>query len=537
METTESETTTPTFTEATVIAEQNQHQQEDQRLQGPSSTVRENDVVILKFADGRQLFAQCHRKSKRGPDVGPLKISKTHYSTSCLIGLPYGTVLEVGRNKLEALPPTEDIIPTFAASDGDEEALSSNPSIDQARDNRHIHDNNTSQALDQKKLLEMRKTVADGSAIVKEIVANSATFSLKTDFSRAKYIQKKQLKYQPRCRITRCTAATICEALYVKDPKKYLTMRQDTLGQILSYANITAGAQVLVWESLWGLVTGAIAERMGGYGRIFSVYETDTPTHNEIVARFNLNFREQHTIKWVHSGDVFKGENGTDKEKGEQLLEDDLEAQERDLLEWPCPLQDHTIDYMRTFDSRKAQRDFLVKRSARFARKLTRHSPDEARALLHERKCDSLVIAVKKYDSAETVLALLHHLSPSCPFVVYSEFMEPLTAAFRAVQPYAINLRLSDTWAREYQVLPGRTHPKMDMSQSGGFLLTGIKLDETYGYNELDEDVITKIKEEGGSQRKRNRQGQKKARNAKKQIESGTEADKEPEAKRSRQDE
>ena len=159
--------------------------------------------------------------------------------------------------------------------------------------------------------------------------------------------------------------------------------------------------------------------------------------------------------------------------------------------------------YLGTFASKQKQRDFLAKRCARFARKLTRHSPDEARDMLRARKCDSLVIAVKKYDSAETLLALLHHLSPSCPFVVYSEFMEPLTAAFKAVQPHAINLRLSDTWAREYQVLPGRTHPKMDMSQSGGFLLTGIKLDEKYGHNELDEEVLLQIKEEVGGRRRR----------------------------------
>ena len=517
-----------------------QQQQQDQRLQGPSATVRENDVVILKFPDGRQLFAQCHRKNKRGPDVGPLKINKYHYTTASLIGLAYGTVLEVGRTKLQELPPTEDVIPSFAADDDnngdDDEALTTDtttPSIDQSRDNRHIQDDNTSQALDQTALLQMRQTVTDGSAIVKEIIANSATFALKTDFSQAKYIQKKQLKYQPRCRITRCTAATVCEALYVKDAKKFLNMRQDTLGQILSYANITAGAQVLVWESLWGLVTGAVAERMGGYGRIFSVYTTATPTHNEIVGRFNLNFWEQSTIKWVHSGDVFQPKERGGAKK-EEALEEDVEAQDRDAIKWPCTLQDHTFQYLTTFQSKQRQLEFLAKRSARFARKLTRDSPDEVKGWLHERKCDSLILALKKYDSAETLLALLHHLSPSCPFVVYSEFMEPLTAAFRAVQPYAVNLRLSDTWAREYQVLPGRTHPKMDMSQSGGFLLTGIKLDENYGHNELDKDVLMQIKEEGGCHRKKNRQNNRKARNARRQKESNTQDAKEPAAKRPR---
>ena len=33
---------------------------------------------------------------------------------------------------------------------------------------------------------------------------------------------------------------------------------------------------------------------------------------------------------------------------------------------------------------------------------------------------------------------------------------------------------LSDTWMREFQTLPGRFHPEMFMSTTGGFLLTGI---------------------------------------------------------------
>lgn len=508
---------------------------EDDRLQGPCATVRENDIVLLLFADGRQLFAQCLPRGKRGTLISQLKINKTHYLTSVLIGLHYGTVLEVDKKRLQILPPTEDIIPCFpttatgdetggtAASTGPLEA----PSNDQARDNRNIHDDNTSQALDQTKLQEMRMTATDGSEIVKTLIANSSSFAKKTDFAQAKYIHRKQLKYQQRCRLTRCTAATICEALYVKDAKKMMSLRQDSLGQILSYANIAAGAQVLVWESLWGLVTGAVAERLGGYGRVFSVYTTDTPTHNEFVGRFNLSFREQSSIKWVHSGDVFKEEPDAVEDD-----EEDTEAIDRDALEWPCPLQAHTRTWLRTLKSVKEQRDFLAKRSARFARKLTRHTPDEAKAWLHSRKCDSLVIAVKKYDSAETLLALLHHLSPSCPFVVYCEFLEPLTAAFRAVQPHAINLRLIDTWAREYQVLPGRTHPKMDMSQSGGFILTGIKLDEHHGHNELDEDLLVEIKQEIGGFRARHSKGRKKGK-AKRQDESRG-SEEEPSSKRPR---
>ena len=67
----------------------------------------------------------------------------------------------------------------------------------------------------------------------------------------------------------------------------------------------------------------------------------------------------------------------------------------------------------------------------------------------------------------------------------------------------AINLRLSDTWMREYQVLEGRTHPSMNMTQSGGFILTGTKLCPKTGQNELDEELLQKLRSQIGGRRGR----------------------------------
>lgn len=39
-----------------------------------------------------------------------------------------------------------------------------------------------------------------------------------------------------------------------------------------------------------------------------------------------------------------------------------------------------------------------------------------------------------------------------------------------------IDLQLNETWTRENQVLPGRTHPEMNMSACSGYLLSGIKI-------------------------------------------------------------
>ena len=39
-----------------------------------------------------------------------------------------------------------------------------------------------------------------------------------------------------------------------------------------------------------------------------------------------------------------------------------------------------------------------------------------------------------------------------------------------------VDLQLNETWTRENQVLPGRTHPEMNMSACSGYLLWGIKI-------------------------------------------------------------
>jgi tRNA (adenine58-N1)-methyltransferase non-catalytic subunit len=39
-----------------------------------------------------------------------------------------------------------------------------------------------------------------------------------------------------------------------------------------------------------------------------------------------------------------------------------------------------------------------------------------------------------------------------------------------------VMMRISETWMREYQVLPLRTHPQMKTSATGGYILNGIKV-------------------------------------------------------------
>ena len=81
------------------------------------STLRENDHFLLHFADNRQIFAQALPRWKAGTKTGfvPCKINKRTYWTHDLIGLPYGTVLEVGNERgLIPLKEGEDLIPNLS---------------------------------------------------------------------------------------------------------------------------------------------------------------------------------------------------------------------------------------------------------------------------------------------------------------------------------------------------------------------------------------------------------------------------------------
>ena len=90
---------------------------------------------------------------------------------------------------------------------------------------------------------------------------------------------------------------------------------------------------------------------------------------------------------------------------------------------------------------------------------------------------DSLII-VSEYDPEELLCALLSLLAPAGTFVVYSATIEPLSKCMLRLKEEgnSINLRLTSTWCREFQVLPNRTRPQNSMSGAGGYLLYGLKL-------------------------------------------------------------
>lgn len=70
----------------------------------------------------------------------------------------------------------------------------------------------------------------------------------------------------------RPTALALCQAYFTSTPVKTNYLRADTLALLLNLANVAAHARVLVVEACGGLITAAVAERLGGHGGVVSAW-------------------------------------------------------------------------------------------------------------------------------------------------------------------------------------------------------------------------------------------------------------------------
>ncbi|KAF1794516.1 tRNA (adenine(58)-N(1))-methyltransferase non-catalytic subunit TRM6 [Phytophthora cactorum] len=412
--------------------------------------IYEGDTVICQTSDGRMFFQAVDKDES-------IRVGKKVASLKPVIGSFYGAIFEEQNKKLVKV--TGGLFPDPVAPETGDGFVPDG-------DNRHYADTNSAQTLKQTDIGELREKGASGKEIIQKLVENSSTWDTKTEFSKQKYLKKKQQKYMPRVRFLRCTAESLCRTYRLKNPAKICNLREDSLGQMLVYGNIFAGGQVLVVDTCMGLVAGAIAERQGGSGRVICPYEGQQPAA-DILRRFNFDKRTLESIHYMPFKQVrmleMKEEEVVEPAK---VARDGLTPEERGQL---------ATERAKNFTPEQQKR-YAEKKARREQTKLYRQKPSTIRQWARE-KSDSLVIAAN-YDPEEVLMALLPYLGRSKPFVVYSEFLEPLTRTFATLQKMEaiIDLQLNETWTRDNQVLPGRTHPEMNMSACSGYLLSGIKI-------------------------------------------------------------
>ncbi|EFA79060.1 phosphoribosyl pyrophosphate synthetase [Heterostelium album PN500] len=308
-------------------------------------------------------------------------------------------------------------------------------SNNQEANNSTLTPYNTSQKLTGDDIKGLKEKGSDYKDVITALIDNSSSFHTKTAYSQVKYLKKKMAKHSTLIRILKPSLKTLCESYYAKDAKKICHLRFDTFGRLLTHANVRAGIRVLVVESAMGIVTGAIAERMGGDGEVLSAFIGKGPSLS--IAQ-NFGFEEK-VEKTIYSFSI------------ELINKLNAEA-----------LGDNTVT--------------MSLPNSTAGGVYNQNRIDDTTPLLKD-GVNSLVI-VTQYHPLNILKACLPYLNPSGNIVIFSQFQQHLVECFQFLHEnmLAVNISVAEIWMREQQVLPKRTHPNMNMDGSSGFLLSAIKV-------------------------------------------------------------
>lgn len=403
-----------------------------------TSCVKQGDWVVLHSSDGRKLLGIATKNSHA-------RIGKRKRNLGSLVGHQWGqNFLVLNTDTLE--PVTDmpnDVIP-------DESNMACE------KNNRFLQDSNANQTLAPEAINRLKESGVQREELVQTVAQHSSTFKDKTAFSQEKYLARKRAKFDLRVRVIRPTASTLCDVYFHKSPEKTMYMRCDSLAMLLAYSGVHSGVRALVYENCTGLVTGAVAERLGGCGVALNLFAGSNPPGIEFLRMLNLSPTELRSI--VHTPI--------------QLL---------DVIETNEAVDDEPMKYNAKTDTTIATENA--------AESVHEPNPTRAEAIALRPKrgtvkrwlksgCDCLVVATR-YDVVKVFDTLLKYVAPSGCFASYCMHLQDAADLQYALQlsRMAIRVELWESSLINHQVLPGRTHPEMTDSATGGYVVTGIRIE------------------------------------------------------------
>ena len=404
--------------------------------QDEDTVVPGRTVVLQKFNYMRTHLLNPHK---------PLQLGRDLVNLAGMLGHKFGTTFKMVSDpdnkkcfKLEVAEEVNHLESLFMPGESGE-------------DNRDLQDGEN-QKLSRSEIDKMREDGVDGVEIVEKLIENSETFQNKTKFSQEKFLKKKAKKYHQYIMVRKPSIRLLMEINYKADPMKILNLRVDTLSQILSSANVHSGGRYIVYETgAQGLVVAAVLERVGRTGGVTHIYQTGQPQTNCLAA---MDFPSEvmdnlHVLNVQHLRSLEQGQDIlANHNKEEPPAKKPLTTSEGD---------------MNNGSPAKPVRMNLREKSV------------QSYHLLKAEPCDGLIIVCKQHP-ANLLTFLSQYVTLSGQFSVFSPYKEPLLDSYMAVKEAgtAINVNLSESWLRSYQVLPERTHPHVNMSGGGGYLLSGI---------------------------------------------------------------
>eukprot|EP00005_Dracoamoeba_jomungandri_P003845 CAMPEP_0174258544 /NCGR_PEP_ID=MMETSP0439-20130205/7518_1 /TAXON_ID=0 /ORGANISM="Stereomyxa ramosa, Strain Chinc5" /LENGTH=459 /DNA_ID=CAMNT_0015342085 /DNA_START=147 /DNA_END=1526 /DNA_ORIENTATION=- len=404
---------------------------------------------------------------------------------------------------------------------------------DTSVNNSTLRDNSKNQKLTQDDILNMRKEKVREEDIVEALVANSETFESKTEFSRAKYIKKKQQKHMHVVTLLKPTSFTLANAYFHRDAYNINFLRPDTLGRILYNANVKSGDKVLLLCQSKGLIPGAIIERLGGSGILAHVYETKSPA-TSALKMFHFSEREKQSVVQLPlrvvrdialdnqlpdwplplrfspfslpilfpdsiSPKLLPRPPHPQPSSEPQQPSSEPQIQPESQIKLESEASEVMMKEATTEESKGKDRDLHSDDSQDLVPHLDLHLFSQIKSLFSS-GFDSLIIASKS-DPLPLLISLFPYLKPSGSIVIYYPSVQELGVCFDVLKEsyQGINLSLSETWLREFQVLEARTRPNMKMNGASGYLLVATKTNYGKDLKEMYHNI-----KDGGRNNKRN---------------------------------
>ena len=273
--------------------------------------------------------------------------------------------------------------------------------------------------------------------------------------------KKKARKYIQIATVRRPTAAAVCEALFAASPAKTAFLRADALALLLSLANVGAHARVLVVERCGGLVSAAVAERLGARGCVASAWAGGTGTKQPSLAlwrHFNLSPAQCAAMRFAPLNQLLAEQQHGVQPGALQTASNTSTAQGQQAGAARC-------------GQPQVQREAPVAAQPQPA---GLPPPQQPHTMLHA-PFNSCILADASLSPLALMRCVLPLLAPSAAFAIFCPWQQPLAEAMDALrgQRQVAGLTLHEPWWREMQVLPLRTHPNMNMNHGGGFILSG----------------------------------------------------------------
>lgn len=374
------------------------------------------------------------------------------FKVSSILGHPFGTTFEILDDQvavpIKSMTHTEELMENEMDEELTKDQLTKYFEVSAESNQDIINVGAKIQKLDSKQIDDLKKSGASseiGQKIIEQIIAGHEGFDKKTLFSQQKYLRRKQQKFLRRFQVEYVGSSQLLQYYIEKDLQKVLDLSEETLGMLLSHANVRPGGNYLVVDDTAGVVVYAMLERMQGKGLIMLIHENE---HANLAALRHLDYSEEFQQKMIKTVSWL------------QFIEPHNEK-----IDWQ-EIPDLELDELKP--NKKLQYFRRLKRAAEI---------NEAIETIERGNFDALV-AVSTLNIPSFLEYVVPKVGGSRPLVFYSQFKEMLleTQHELAKDKRVLAPLIFETRARIYQTIKGRLHPLMTSRGYGGYVLSGTRV-------------------------------------------------------------